>query len=202
MKSFEIVKGTFASESGARLNLMAIDDMAENLAGTKDKAVAEQTMTHLWRQKNNRFSHEFVYEAKQEGSTLGIVTCYPTTLLNRLAWPTVRQLLLLRQWPLVTYALGHLGIVWNLLNLREGREDEFHIGTLATLPESRGRGVGTKLLLQAEAAAKQSGFAKLSLTVKQKNEGARKLYERVGFQVTEKIDRAPFFLYRMVKNLS
>lgn len=202
MENIEIVKGNPISESGSRLNLMAIDDMTESLIGTKDKDIVEQTLAHLWKQKNNRFSHEYVYEAKQEDKTLGIVTCYPTTLLNRLAWPTVKQLLKLRQWPLVFYVLGNVGTVWNLLNLQEGRGDEFHIGTLATLPESRGMGVGTKLLLQAEEVAKQKGFNKLSLTVKQKNEGARKLYERVGFKITEKIDKNPFFLYRMVKNLA
>ncbi|MBU4438956.1 MAG: GNAT family N-acetyltransferase [Firmicutes bacterium] len=202
MKHIEIVKGSPISESGAKLNLLALDEMAESLMGTEDPAIAEQTLAHLWKQKNNRFSHEYVYEAKLEDKTLGIVTCYPTTLLNRLAWPTAKLLFKLRQWPLMFYVLKHAGRVWNLLNLQEGRQDEFHIGTIATLPESRGMGVGTKLLWQAEHAAQQSGFKKLSLTVKQKNVGAKKLYERFGFKVTEKIDKNPFFLYRMVKNLA
>lgn len=202
MAKIEIVKGNPFSESGAKLNLMALDEMAESLIGTSDKNIAEETLSHLWKQKNNRFSHEYVYEAQQEDKTLGLVTCYSTDQLNKLAWPTVKQLIEVRKWPLVSYVLNHAGTIWNLLNLREGRAGEFHIGTIATLPESRGMGVGTKLLVHAENRAKQNGFNKMSLTVKQKNTLARKLYERMGYVVTEQVNKNPFFLYRMVKQLS
>lgn len=201
MSSFQVVKGTPGSANGAKLNLMALDDMAESLMGTTDKTIAERTLQKLWKQKNNRFSHEYVYEARQGEQTLGIITCYPKTLLDRLAWPTVKQLLKQRKWPLLSYVLGNVRTIWSLLNLKEAQEGEFHIGTIATLPECRGMGVGTQLILKAESAAKQHGFKKLSLTVKQKNIAAKKLYERLGFQVMERIDKAPFFLYRMVKVL-
>ncbi|WP_018752964.1 GNAT family N-acetyltransferase [Paenibacillus sanguinis] len=202
MNDIQIVKGHLLSKVGARLNMLAIDDMAETLVGTRDSGIVEQTLQRLWRQKNNRFSHEYVYEARTGSQTLGVITCYPTKLLNRLAWPTAKQLLTIRKWPLVSYVFSHLGSVWSVLTLREGREDEFHIGTLATLPESRGLGIGTKLLRHAEGIAREQGYKKMSLTVKQKNEPARRLYERMGYEVTDRLDKKPFFLYRMVKPLA
>lgn len=202
MDNIEIIKGSPSSKSGARLNMLALDDMTETLVGTMDKNVAEQALAYLWKCRNNRFSYEYVYEAKQNNQTLGLVTCYPAKLMERLAWPTVKQLLEIRKWPLVSYVFKHFGAVWNLMNLREGREDEFHIGTIATLPENHGTGIGTKLLIHAENIAKQNNFEKISLTVKQKNTLAQKLYERMGYEITDKVDKKPFFLFRMVKQLS
>lgn len=37
----------------------------------------------------------------------------------------------------------------------EGNKDEFHISMLATLPEARGKGVGTRLLNFAEKKPKR-----------------------------------------------
>ena len=37
----------------------------------------------------------------------------------------------------------------------EGNKDEFHISMLATLPEARGKGVGTRLLNFAEKSPKR-----------------------------------------------
>ncbi len=202
MHDIIIAKGNLFSDRGSKLNRMALDDAIKSLIGTTDENIAEATLAQLWREKGNRFSHEYTYEAKQGDKTLGLITCYPVKLLNRLAWPTGKQLLQIRKWPLVLYMVSHLLETWNLLNLREGREDEFHIGTLATVPESRGMGVGTKLLLYAEDVARQNGFSKMSLTVKQKNVLAHKLYRRIGYETAERIDRNPFFLYRMVKHLS
>lgn len=202
MTKVEIVKGNQKSENGGRLNLMALEAMADPLVGTTDKRVAEHALAQLWQQKENRFSHEFAYEAKLEQKTLGLVTCYSVKKMDQLALTTTEKLLKIRRWPLIAYAAGHLRTIYNLLTLKEGREDEFHIGTLATLPESRGMGVGTQLIHHAEQMARQNGFKKISLTVKQHNTQARKLYERLGFVVTDQISKNPFFLYRMVKPLA
>lgn len=199
MKSVIIEKANSLSQIGAKLNIMALDEMTTTLVGSTDHAVVEETILQMWRQPNNRFSHEFAYEAKVEGATLGTVTCLPVSRMDKLAWPTVKKLLAIRKFSLVAYALRNFAAVWSIMDLREGRSDEFHIASIATAPESRGMGVGTKLLLHAEEEARKQQFSKVSLTVKQKNTGARKLYERLGYQVTEQIDKHPFYLYRMVK---
>ena len=40
----------------------------------------------------------------------------------------------------------------------EGNKDEFHISMLATLPEARGKGVGTRLLNFAEKKPKKKAL--------------------------------------------
>lgn len=56
-----------------------------------------------------------------------------------------------------------------------------NIHDLAVLPERRGQGVGTALLAAAERKARADGCCKLTLEVLDDNEGARRLYESVGF---------------------
>jgi ribosomal protein S18 acetylase RimI-like enzyme len=55
------------------------------------------------------------------------------------------------------------------------------IAGLAVAPDSRGRGIASALLAAAEKHARDSGARKLSLRVLSTNEGALRLYERLGF---------------------
>ncbi|MHA7966648.1 GNAT family N-acetyltransferase [Paenibacillus sp. CAU 1782] len=187
--------------AGGKLNRMALGHMAYALAGTREENIVEQTLGKLWQGRNNRFSHAYAHEAKLEGQTLGIVTCYPITLANRLAWPTFKKLLSARNWGLIGYHLLHPAESFSLLSLKEGHDDEFHIGTLATMPESRGLGVGSMLIKHAERLALSQGYSKSSLTVVRGNQGAFKLYERLGYRVTGEVNKPALSLFRMAKSL-
>lgn len=92
-------------------------------------------------------------------------------------------------------------MLYSMITLKEGEDDEFHIGTIALLPKSRGLGIGTRLLEFAEEQASLQGFAKCSLTVKKENQLAIKLYQRLGYQITSEINKLKLSLYRMVKNV-
>lgn len=63
------------------------------------------------------------------------------------------------------------------------REDEHRIIDIALLPEFRGRGVGGELLEQVLAEARKAGKA-VRIHV-EKNNPARRLYQRLGFQPVE-----------------
>lgn len=54
-------------------------------------------------------------------------------------------------------------------------------------PQRRGQGLGTQLLRAAAAVARDHGRTILALNVFGNNDGARRLYERVGFVTTETI---------------
>jgi len=54
--------------------------------------------------------------------------------------------------------------------------------SLASQPESRGKGVGTALVEATEAAAKQRRCTTLRLEVRTDNASAIKLYERLGYR--------------------
>ena len=61
--------------------------------------------------------------------------------------------------------------------------DEIHINNLAMRPSYRAQGIGTALLHHVLAEAKQLGARRATLEVRASNEGARRLYERLGFYV-------------------
>jgi [ribosomal protein S18]-alanine N-acetyltransferase len=61
--------------------------------------------------------------------------------------------------------------------------DEIHINNVAIRPEFRGQGIGTLLMHHVLAAAVQLGARRATLEVRAGNEGARRLYERLGFYV-------------------
>jgi len=62
--------------------------------------------------------------------------------------------------------------------------DEIHINNVAVLPALRGRGIGTRLLQRVFEEARRLGARRATLEVRRSNEGARRLYERLGFKVT------------------
>ncbi|MEB2302627.1 GNAT family N-acetyltransferase [Lysinibacillus xylanilyticus] len=201
MNQITIVKADHRSMVGAKLNEMALEYMAFPLAGSEEKNKVEETFRTLWRQENNRFSHQYAYEAQMDGKTLGMITCYPIPVLNRLPWPTFKQLLSFRKLGLIIYYILNIKMLYSMITMKEGEDDEFHIGTIALLPKSRGLGVGTRLLEFAEEQACLQGFAKCSLTVKKENHLAIKLYQRIGYQITGEINKPKISLYKMVKNL-
>lgn len=59
--------------------------------------------------------------------------------------------------------------------------DEFHVATIATHPDFRGRGIGRDLLLRALHLAKAEGARKSFLEVREGNEVARAMYRKFGF---------------------
>ena len=65
----------------------------------------------------------------------------------------------------------------------EWREDVVHLSTLYILPAYQGRGIGTQLLTDLQAAAFREGLP-MTLRVLKANP-AKRLYERLGFVVVE-----------------
>ena len=201
MDYISIVKANPISEVGGKLNSMALDYMAYPLIGSKDSKLIEGTLDKLWMYDSNRFSHQFAFEAQHNNKTVGMIICYPVSLMKKLALPTFRQLMKLRAFSLIGHSITHIKELLSIISLNEGRDGEYHIGTVATLPGSQGHGIGTKLINFAEEQAKQNHYDKCSLTVKKENEQALKLYEKLGFQIVDAIDKKPYSLYRMVKTL-
>ncbi len=67
-------------------------------------------------------------------------------------------------------------------NLEEGPSEGF-VQYLGVAPDLRGRGLGRRLLAQSLRWFRETGMPQASLTVEDKNTGARGLYESVGFSV-------------------
>ena len=63
-------------------------------------------------------------------------------------------------------------------------KDALFIQKVGVSPEMRGRGVGTGLVSEQTAVARDEGFRRCVLDVEATNPGAQRLYERMGFRVT------------------
>jgi ribosomal-protein-alanine N-acetyltransferase len=61
--------------------------------------------------------------------------------------------------------------------------DELHINNLAVRPEARRTGIATALLQRVLAEGARLGAVRATLEVRQSNEPARLLYERMGFAI-------------------
>jgi GNAT superfamily N-acetyltransferase len=73
--------------------------------------------------------------------------------------------------------------------------DEIHIDSIFLLPEAQGRGVGTTIIKGLIAEAQSKRFT-LSICAVKANEGARRLYERLGFVVTWSDDHRVCMLFQ------
>ena len=61
--------------------------------------------------------------------------------------------------------------------------DELHINNLAIRPDYRGRGMGSALLEHAMSTAGRLGARRATLEVRRSNDPARRIYERLGFEI-------------------
>ena len=75
------------------------------------------------------------------------------------------------------------------------RQGVLVVDQLAVAPSARGKGVGTLLLEAAEARGRAMGVPTMALSVISENEGAIRLYERMGYVRTQAVGGA---LVRMV----
>jgi len=62
-------------------------------------------------------------------------------------------------------------------------ESHAHLGMLAVVEAAEGHGVSTALMSAVETRARAQGFTKITLNVFEGNGRARRLYERLGFNV-------------------
>ena len=69
-----------------------------------------------------------------------------------------------------------------LVTLEARVPGSWYVNVLATFPEFRGQGLGTRLLERAENRAREAGARNVSLIVESENPGALRLYQRLGYQ--------------------
>lgn len=75
-----------------------------------------------------------------------------------------------------------------LVALEHKAPGTLYINAIAAYPAHRGKGLGSRLIALAGDMAREAGCAKVSLIASEKNTGAVRLYQRLGF---EEIARTP-----------
>ena len=71
-----------------------------------------------------------------------------------------------------------------LIELENLAAGTWYVNAVAAFPEARGLGVGSELMRRAEQRAVELGLRGISLIVSDANRGARRLYERLGYEET------------------
>lgn len=73
-----------------------------------------------------------------------------------------------------------------LVELEQCVPASFYINMIATYPQYRNMSIGTKLMSIVDKLASKTGCALSSLEVFDQNEGALRLYQRLGYRIVEK----------------
>jgi ribosomal protein S18 acetylase RimI-like enzyme len=71
----------------------------------------------------------------------------------------------------------------------------YYICGVALFPAARGAGIGSRFMALAERSARERGLHKTSLIVFEQNEGARRLYERLGYR---EVAREPIYPHPLI----
>ncbi|MFC7688035.1 GNAT family N-acetyltransferase [Ureibacillus sp. GCM10028918] len=165
----------------------AIGDIANRLTGENETSQVISTLEALFRRTDNRHSYLYTYVAESEVTKgiLGILVLYDGQVGAELD-ASLQRWLEQKNAPITSIDM-------------EAYPDEFYVDTICVHENARGLGIGTALLEFAEKVAQLEGYSKIALNVETQKVKAQKLYERLGYVVTEPwtIINEPFF--HMVK---
>lgn len=156
----------------------------------------------MFLQRRNMFSFEHSYFVEVNGKKAGMALGYDWKTRGAEVWRT----------GLLTIKCMRLRFFTRILSLLRAMslvagvdDDEYYVSNIAVLPEFRGANLGTNLLLKMEEEARSRGAGKIVLDVAVDNQGAIRLYNRLGYSAVGKpkkarISQQAFAFVRMSKN--
>ena len=178
---------------------LSMEHLADHLF-QQNKDVIEAAIAQLFARDAGRFGYRIAFIAEVEGQHVGLLIASRGDRIDRLNLETAPHLVAVLG---LTKALGFIRRGIRLPGGREAYKDEFYVGNLGVLPSMQGRSFGSQLLAYAEKLACENNLKKCSLIVGGYNTNARRLYERIGYQVVETVEaeKAELGYHRMVKVL-
>jgi len=170
------------------------------LFGYKIKAVLQDLFCY----RSNLFGFEHAYFAEVDGEKAGMILGYD--------WETKRRenlktgFLLFKK--IGVNILGKFLLLMKF-NITVGKmyNNEYYISNIAVYSQHRGKGIGKKLIFEAEQEAKIIGAKRAVLDVEKENVSAVNFYRKLGYKVIKefsislKKDRILHF-FRMVREIS
>lgn len=146
------------------------------LFGYKIKTVLQD----LFHWRLNLFSFEHVYFAEIDGEKAGMILGYDWQVKKRENLKT--GFLLCKK-----IGISILGkfLLLKKFNASVGRvcDGAYYISNIATYPQYRGKGVGKRLILEAEQEAKMVDAERIVLDVEMENISAIKFYKKLGYKM-------------------
>lgn len=179
-------KASIADAAGVLpLMLEAIGSIAYSLTGEDRPEEALAVMKEFFCQEQNRLSFENITVLEREGRVAAFLLAYHGSKAEALDKPLKARL--------AAKGKSAAAIV------PEAGADEYYLDSLAVHPDFQGQGLGTQLLQEFEEQAVRAGHRTLSLLVEEHNDGARRLYERIGYAPAKTLNIAGHLYERMVK---
>ena len=189
-----------ASQTDARfvaeMVQLSLHHLGDHLFGTEHNA-SVALIERLLRRDAGRFGLRFAFLAEVDGSPNGMLFAHRGDIIDRLNLQTVPHLF-------AVMGFSAPGAIRRALALPGGPEaeaDEYYVGNVGVPASAQGLGVGSALLAFAEDQARREGLGKCALIVGLYNQGAFRLYQRLGYQVVETVEHPEFGYHRMVKVL-
>ncbi|MDA1264305.1 MAG: N-acetyltransferase [Planctomycetota bacterium] len=146
------------------------------LGGGSDRIVAR-----AFRSPDHELSFENVTFAERSGVIVAMVSSFDARAKQQFSDQPLERAA--GRWRMARLAtVVGLGAGLFAFMDRVAAEDHY-LQAISVDPSQRGAGVGAMLIGQVEARARAQRCAGLTLHVAEKNEGARRLYERLGFEV-------------------
>ncbi len=137
-------------------------------SASPDQAIEDVGAARLL-DENENFSYRNAHVAQSEGAIAGMVLAY------RL--PDEEDAEDLNELP---------GFIRPLVELEQCVPASFYVNMIATFPEYRNRSIGTQLMNIVDDLAKKAGCTLSSIEVFDQNEGALRLYQRLGYTIRDK----------------
>jgi len=181
----------------ASLIYLSLGSLADHLFGQRKEKI-EKLLVKLFARNAGRFGYQYAFVAELDDDPVGLLIASRGADINRLNLETIPHLI-----KVLGFA-NAVRFVWRAVTLPGGREaedDEFFISNLGILPSMQGCSLGSQLLEHAEQLARENNLLKCSLIVGWHNTSARRLYERIGYQIVEAVKDENHGYYRMAKAL-
>ncbi|MCL2400418.1 MAG: GNAT family N-acetyltransferase [Defluviitaleaceae bacterium] len=185
------------ADLAAQLTYMAYHKFSYDIFGEVGEAKALVYFKKLWMHKSNRFSYRYSYIAKFDNVPVGLMTCYPSRLIEKLVGSTVWQLICIGKIHFFRHLVTHTENFYYFARNAEILPDEFYVATLSVLPEYRNHGIGAEMLKYARKLTKDENFRRCVLHVSAENNDGVRFYERNGFTKALPFDKPPVY-FRMV----
>jgi ribosomal protein S18 acetylase RimI-like enzyme len=158
----------------AKLILLAIQDIAYQLTDENNEADVLKQLALFFETEGNRFSYSCIWVKEVDHELAGMILCYHGSQANRLYQPIIDHL---------RHSSGNPSTEVD----QEADEEEYYIDALAVSPAYQGKGFAKELIAAAERHAAAMNYATIALNVDQGNEGAHRLYQRLGYEADKEI---------------
>jgi len=170
------------------LILQAIDDVAFVLSGTTNVAETESILSDFFTQPGNRLSYENSLVMEKDNQVVGIAILYDGADAHSLNLPVEEA------------AVKKSGKLAYKIPI-EPKVSEFYLDTIGVLASCHGRGYGTALIEAACEHARRLGHTRFALLLDVENVAAKRLYDRLEFQVDGTQWIAGKEYYHMIRKL-